>query len=338
MLETILTYAAAFLPVLLFLAALRMMDSYKLVRHNRIAAAIGAGAAAAAAGYVINTAAFQWFPAHAGAYARFGAPVMEEMAKGAYWVFLIWTARVAFMVDAGICAFAVGAGFALAENFFYLQMLGGHGIGIFILRGFGTATMHGGVAAIAAMVSIFLLERRGSRGALLFAPGLLVAMAIHSFFNQGLLPPVASTITMLVSIPVLLAGVFLWNEASLRRWLGDKLDKDIELLDMIATGELHRTRSGAYLQSLQDGFPPAIRGDMLCMLQLTLELSVRAKGDLLIREAGLEIPPDPEIDAQFQELAYLERSIGRTGLLAIAPLLSQTPRDLWEMRSLAQGR
>jgi hypothetical protein len=143
---------------------------------------------------------------------------------------------------------------------------------------------------------------------------------------------------MLVSIPALLAGVFLWSEASLRRWLGDKLDKDIELLNMIATGELHRTRSGAYLQSLQDAFPPAIRGDMLCMLQLTIELSVRSKGDLLLREAGLEVPPDPEIEAQFQELAYLKNSIGRTGLLAVAPLLSQTGRDLWEMRRLAQGR
>src|SRR6185369_11505667 len=107
-------------------------------------------------------------------------------------------------------------------------------------------------------------------------------------------------------------------------------------LNMIATGELHKTRSGTYLQSLQDAFPPAIRGDMLCMLQLTIELSVRAKGDLLMREAGLDIPPDPEIDGQFEELAYLQKSIGRTGMLAVTPLLSQTPRDLWEMRRLAQ--
>jgi hypothetical protein len=88
-------------------------------------------------------------------------------------------------------------------------------------------------------------------------------------------------------MPILMAAVFLWSESLLRHWLGDKLDRDIELLNMIATGELHRTRSGAYLQSLQDVFPPAIRGDMLCMLQLTIELSVRAKGDMLMREAGL---------------------------------------------------
>jgi hypothetical protein len=33
----------------------------------------------------------------------------------------------------------------------------------------------------------------------------------------------------------------------------------------------------------------------------------------------------------------LERSIGPTGMLAVRPLLSQTPRDLWQMHQLGQG-
>ena len=76
---------------------------------------------------------------------------------------------------------------------------------------------------------------------------------------------------------------------------------------------------------------------MLSLLHLTTELSVRAKSDLLFREVGLEVAPDPELESQFKELKYLEKSIGPTGMLAIRPLLSQTPRDLWEMHQLAQG-
>jgi hypothetical protein len=64
---------------------------------------------------------------------------------------------------------------------------------------------------------------------------------------------------------------------------------------------------------------------------------MRAKGDLLLREAGLEAEPDPELDSLFVELKYLEKNIGPTGMLAIRPLLSQTPRDLWEMHRLAVG-
>lgn len=336
-LQIMLSYGVAFVPVLAFLAALRLMDTYRLVARRRILWLLAAGGAAAAASYVINTAVMQAAPGHNGEFARFGAPVVEELAKAAPWILLVATARVAFLVDAGICAFAVGAGFSLVENFTYLQEPATHGLAVSTLRGFGTALMHGGVAAIGAMLSVFVSELRGWQGWRMFAPGLAAAVAIHSLFNQGLLPPAASAGLMVVTMPLLISGVFLWGESSLRGWLGEKLDRDIELLNMIASGQLHKTRAGMYLQSLQDAFPPTIRGDMLCMLQLTIELSVRAKGMLLLREAGLAAPPDPELEAQFTELAYLEKSIGRTGLLAVRPLLSQSRKELWEMRRLARG-
>jgi len=49
MIETLVSHAAAFLPVLLFLGALAMMDSYKLVPRRRIFIAIAAGTVAATA-------------------------------------------------------------------------------------------------------------------------------------------------------------------------------------------------------------------------------------------------------------------------------------------------
>lgn len=336
--RTFANYAMALVPVLAFLVFLRLMDSYKLVPRGQVVSALCAGGAAAGLSYVINSAVFHYFPQHASEHARLGGPAVEELAKGAYLVFLIATARVAFIVDAGICAFAVGAGFSLVENFYYLQRLEGLGIGVFALRGLGTALMHGGATAIAAMITVFLFERLGRRGWWMYAPGWLAGFAIHAGYNSGTLPPLASNLVVLIGMPVLIAAVFLWSESSLRRWLGDKLDRDIEILSMIATGEFQQSKLGDYLKSLQERFPPAVCGDMLCMLQLTIELSVRAKGDLLLREAGVEVEPDPLLDDQFQELAYLEKSVGLTGMLAVKPLLSQTPRDLWEMRRLAEGR
>lgn len=38
-----------------------------------------------------------------------------------------------------------------------------------------------------------------------------------------------------------------------------------------------------------------------------------------MREAGREIAPDPEFERMFTELKYLEKSVGRTGMLAIRP-------------------
>src|SRR5580700_1794573 len=111
-----LRVAFAFLPVLMFLAALRVLDSYKLVSLPTVGTALAAGAVAAAICYGINTVIFRQLHENQDQYIHYGAPVVEEMAKGAFWIFLIATARVAFMVDSAICGFAIGAGFALVEN------------------------------------------------------------------------------------------------------------------------------------------------------------------------------------------------------------------------------
>ena len=362
--DDIARLAVGLLPVLLFLAALQGMDSYKLVPRGKILAALAAGAVAALVCYQFNTFIFEHAAESQDRYALFGAPVAEELVKAVYWAFLIATARVAFLVDSAICAFAVGAGFALVENIFYLHVLEGKSLGVWFLRGFGTAVMHGGVAALGdgwrlrsagitccgvagwggsgvargGIISSYLLEIRHWIGVRLFAPGILAAIVLHSLFNKGLVSPTASTAVTVAGLPVILGLVFYSSERSLRGWLGGKLDRDIDMLNMIAHGEFHKTRSGAYLMSLHDAFPAEIRGDMLCLLQLTIELSVRAKSDLLFREVGLEVPPDPLLDSQLKELKYLEKSIGPTGMLAVRPLLSQTPRDLWEMHRLTQAR
>lgn len=329
--------ALALVPAILFLAALRALDSYKLVSLRTVFTALLAGALAAALCFAINSVVFVQFPRYADGYARFGAPVVEELAKAVYWIFLIATARVAFMADSAICGFAVGAGFALIENIFYLEVLQGHGPAIWIVRGFGTAIMHGGVAAIGATISAYLLDSRQWRGVRLFAPGLLAAIVLHSFFNQSLQSPVVSMVLAVVGVPIVLGCVLYLSEQSLRNWLGGKMDRDIDVLNMIGSNEFQKTRVGAYLMSLQEAFPPELRGDMLSLLQLTTELSMRSKSDLMLREAGLEPIPDPELDSLFAELRYLEKSIGPTGMLAVRPLLAQSPRDLWEMHRLGQG-
>src|SRR5215472_8377557 len=187
--EDILRVALALLPVLLFLIVLRLLDSYKLVSQRKVGTALLAGVVAAGLCFGLNTTFFRHFPQYQDQYSRFGAPVVEELAKSAFWVFLIATARVAFMVDSAICGFAIGAGFALVENIFYLHVLEVTGLGTWILRGFGTAVMHGGVAAIGALLSVYLAESRQWRGFHQFAPGLLAAMLLHSLFNQGVLSP-----------------------------------------------------------------------------------------------------------------------------------------------------
>ncbi|MGI8896222.1 MAG: GAF domain-containing protein [Casimicrobiaceae bacterium] len=68
--------------------------------------------------------------------------------------------------------------------------------------------------------------------------------------------------------------------------------------------------------------------------RLHTELALRAKGILMMRENGFHIPADEATRARFAELHYLERSIGKTGLLALKPMLQGSSKDLWQLHML----
>ena len=324
-----------FLPVVVFLGALIYLDSYKLVKLTTVLYTIAWGAVAAGLAFVVNVTLID-VGVSGTVVMRYAAPVVEEVLKGIAIVFLIRSKRVGFLVDAAIFGFAVGTGFAVVENIYYLHALDDSLIVVWIVRGFGTAIMHGGVTAIFAITSEALTERRGSESIVYFVPGMIGAIVIHSFFNHFVLKPVFSAVAVLVLLPPVIFLVFRRSEASLVRWLGVGLDADAELLQLMQSGEFSRSRIGNYLQSLKERFRGEVLADMLCYLRIHVELSIKAKGVLLMREAGFEAPPDRDVQDKFEELRYLERSMGKTGKLAITPFLHTSSRDLWQLYMLGK--
>jgi hypothetical protein len=208
---------------------------------------------------------------------------------------------------------------------------------VWIVRGFGTAIMHGGTTAILGIVSKALTEERGSTAPLPFVPGFLCAIILHSFFNHFFFSPVVSAAAVVIVLPPLLVLVYRRSETSMERWLGVGFDANAQLLRLINSGELSQSNIGRYLQSLRDRFRPEVLADMLCYLRLQVELALKAKGLLLLRESGFETPPDPELGATLAELHFLEGSIGKTGRLAILPLVHSGERDLWQLHLLGKN-
>jgi RsiW-degrading membrane proteinase PrsW (M82 family) len=324
------------LPVFSFLITLILLDSYKLVRPRWVAYLIAAGAMAAAASLALNDAILDHAVVDERSLVRYIAPVIEELLKGAVIVFLLVKRRVGFLVDAAIFGFAVGAGFALVENPSYFVIIGDRSMALWVVRGFGTAVMHGGVTAILSMVSKTLADRHGGRHWWVFLPGLMVAASLHSLFNHFFFSPYASTVLILAVLPIFFVAVFHLSERRTRDWLQVGFDTDAELLELIGEGRIADSRVGAYLHELRDRFPPTTVADMLCLLRLRAELSIRAKGVLLARKAGFDIPPDPEIDDRLAELEFLEHAIGPTGLLALHPVIHMSDRELWQINAFAR--
>ena len=119
-------------------------------------------------------------PLSAAGFSRYVAPLTEETAKAAFVVYLIRRRRIGFPVDAAQLGFAVGTGFALVENVQYLRVLGDAGIVLWLVRGLGTAMLHGATTAIFAMLSQTAADAHPSRSSRVFVPGWLAAVAIHS--------------------------------------------------------------------------------------------------------------------------------------------------------------
>lgn len=325
------------LPVLVFLLALELIDTYKLLRLVRVLRAVGVGAGVGLACYGLNTAIFT-LGIPTDAWARSGAPVLEEVVKGLCVFWFVRVGRVGFMVDAAIAGFAVGAGFAILENLTYLAATPALGFTVSAIRGFGTALMHGGATAIFGSEAIHRVEISGSKRCAVFAPGLVIAILIHTLYNQFFLPPAAAAAVLLVLLPAVLSLIFVRSERALENWVGTKLDKDMDLLNMIPAGAFSNSPAGAYLRSLERTFGSMVLGDMLCYLQVSIELSLQAKGTLLRREMGFPEMRDPELPGRLKELAYLEKQIGRAGKFALAPLLGSSHRDVWEIRRLKRVR
>jgi RsiW-degrading membrane proteinase PrsW (M82 family) len=321
------------LPVLAFLIVLRALDSYKLVALSRLAGALLFGGLVAGAAYIVNSA-FVDMGISDDSLVKYVGPAVEEIGKAFMVAVLLRLNKFGFLVDALIYGFAIGAGFAVVENTYYLQVLETSSVFTWIVRGFGTSIMHGGTTAIFAVISKTTVDGSERPFLLSLLPGLVVAFVIHSLFNHLGAQALVVTAAQLVVLPPLMLLAFTKSENYTREWLGVGFDTDQELLELIKTGNISDTRVGRYLQSLREHFSGEIIADMLCWLRIQVELSIKVKGVMLLREAGFKPAADAATRAKLEELSYLEGSIGKTGLVAISPIVMANKRDVWQMQLL----
>ena len=327
----------ALLPVSAFLIVLVISDSFKLVSRGMLVRALAAGAAAALVAAMIHRQLFASASVAPEVITRYIAPVVEETLKAVFIAYAVSQRKIGFLVDAAIVGFGVGTGFALAENIEYLSVLGAPDLWLWVARGFGTAMLHATTTTLIAITAKSLADRYPGRAAVAVLPGLVAAIVLHSVYNHLLVHPLLAATLLMLVMPSIVLVVFGRSERATREWVGDGLDLDVELLKLVTSSYFGATRLGRYLGELKARFPGPVVADMFCLLQLDLELSIRAKGMLMAREQGLDIPMDDTIRARLDERTYLHKSIGPTGLLALRPLQVTNDRDDW-LRYLLRER
>jgi RsiW-degrading membrane proteinase PrsW (M82 family) len=335
--------AVAIAPVLILLLAFDRLDVFNLIRFRTIAALTGVGALLAAVSYAANLSVMDAFPIGFTAHTRYVSPVIEELMKAAPLVFLFARNRLGFKLDAAIAGFAVGAGFSVFENLWYLREFAGANLSAWLVRGFGTAIMHGGATALFGVIAHEMAEKqmetRTARyrfNPLLFAPGLAVAILMHAGFNHFPNQPVLAAALTLFLTPATLFLTLARSERATHEWLKEDLAFHRQALDDIRAGRFEESEAGRAIHRLTDRFAGWAARDAFAFVELKTELVLRAEELILARQHDEAADVDEEDADKFARLDALRKKLGAPAIAAISPYLGFSRNDLWELARLRE--
>ena len=266
-------------PVALFVAALEWLDSFKLVRIRTVLGAVVLGMLAAAASYAASAVALDLLQLPFTNYSRFVAPFLEEALKSAAVIWFFNRNRIGFMIDAIILGLAVGAGFGAFENIYYAYVFPEANIGVWMVRGLGTAVMHAGVTALFGICAQMLRQRHEEEGAAAYLPGFLVAASLHLIFNQFTQWPLLSAAGTIVLLPLTLLLFFDKSEHEAHNWLIHDYESLEHLLDDIRNGRFTHSEAGRFLEQARSRFGADVAALLFEYIKLYTELVLRAERD-----------------------------------------------------------
>ena len=339
-------FVAALLPIVIYIFVVYKIDNFSLISIKNLLLQVLCGMVAALVCFGLFQ---QTGRILTGNQSDFLNPVMEEIVKAIPLLWLATRKKIVFFIDSVICGAAVGGGFSILENIFYL--LFGHemGIGTVLFRGWEVALVHMGCSAIVAaglMLTVRIIERSRSRlglkksdiGMSVFL--LLEAPVLHVFHNTFHFVPLVQFIFVFGTLGGLLVWTYYYDVDMIHRWIDKGLDKQFALLDSIKSGQLDNTQTGIFLESIKEKFPPEDFFDIICYVQLHVELSVAAKSRVMVRESGLvkDLPLTEDnkalILSQYEEYKLLEQRLGKAARMTIAPIVKYYPADYKALEAL----
>lgn len=342
-LAEILDWSVALVPVLLMVLLFSWLDVFKIMAPREMVGPLIMGGFMALVAWPISGQMLDNLPMGYSFYSRVVAPWIEEGLKTIPIVLLIMANRIGYKTDAIIFGFAIGAGFSVIENGFYLVRYPELTTPVWVVRGLGTAIMHGTTTAVLAAIAHELGERglrrtddrRGFNPGW-FLPGYLVATLIHIVFNQFPDRPGLVMLATMVVAPLILLGILRFGESEAHQWLVEESEGHRRWLEEWENGGFPKDACGQRIADLAER-ATRVEADLIrryCMLKTRLVLT--AEEELLDRDRKLEEGERERLHEDFGQLARLQHEIGRTGFAALRPLLPFSRNDEWELEELRE--
>ena len=334
---SLVSILAALLPIAIYIYAVYKLDNFSLLSVKRLLTLVLCGMFTAVVCFGLFTLTGRLISEETSDIIN---PVLEEVVKAIPLLILARQKKIVFFIDSVICGAAVGGGFSILENIFYLVLGDSLGIGTMLFRGLEVALIHMGCSASIAtafMFAVRLMERSKAKqvvnnsDVLMAVLLLIISPLLHVLHNVFHFNPLTQFIIVLGLMAGLLIWIYQYDEEMIHSWLDRGMDTQVHLLQSIQEGHLEKTNTGQFLMSVKKSFPPEVFFDVICFVQLHIELSVAAKSRFMIREAELELPlEDIQKEtylSQFKEFKILEKRLGKSAMMTIAPVVKINPAD-----------
>ena len=339
-------FVAALLPVVIYIFVVYQIDNFSLISVKRLLLLILCGMLTALACFALFQLTGTIIPQSLSDSVN---PIIEEMVKGIPLLWLAARKKIVFFIDSVICGAAVGGGFSILENIFYLLLGDEMGIGTVLFRGLEVALVHMGCSALVAaglMLIVRMIEYSRSRSVVkksdiaMSVFLLSEAPVLHLFHNTFHFVPLVQFVFVIGTLGGLLVWTYFYDVEMIHSWIDTGLDKQLNLLASIKTGRLDDTPTGKFLESVKDAFPPKDFFDIICYVQLHVELSVASRSRVMLRETGLEdnLPLSDamkeQIISQYIEYKTLEKRLGNAARMTIAPIVKYDPAEYKALEDL----
>ena len=338
-----LHWGVALIPVLVMLAIFVWLDAFKLMSLKEVSGLLALGAIGALAAWPVSGRLLDTLPIGFSLYSRFIAPWIEEAIKAAIIIILFRMNRIGYKLDAVISGFAIGAGFSVVENIVYLTLFPDYGTGTWLVRGFGTAIMHGTTLAVLAAIAHEFAERETREAAadydfhlMWFVPGYGVAVALHTAFNQFPDRPMVSMMGAILVAPIALIAILNFGTAEAQRWLAAECAEHKAQLEALRAGHWPDGPAGKKIAALAERLDSESVKRVRRYWELEAWLVAEAEETMMEEAAGNAKFDASTVRAAFAELDGLRQALGRSTFAALQPLLPFSRNDQWEVSELRQ--
>jgi RsiW-degrading membrane proteinase PrsW (M82 family) len=328
---------------MIMLATFVWLDAFALMSLKEVSVLLLLGAIGALAAWPVSGRLLDTLPIGFSLYSRFIAPWIEEAIKAASIILLFRMNRIGYKLDAVISGFAIGAGFSVVENIVYLTIFPDYGTGTWLVRGFGTAIMHGTTLAVLAAIAHEFAERETREAAadydfslMWFVPGYGVAVALHTAFNQFPDRPMISMMGAILVAPIALIAILNFGTAEAQRWLATECAEHKAQLEALRAGRWPDGPAGKKIAALAERLGPEAMKRVRRYWELQAWLVAEAEETMMEEAAGDAELDSSAVSAAFAELDGLKRALGRSTFAAVQALLPFSRNDLWEVSELRQ--